>query len=89
MYATPNTVMRGDGFWVSHNDVDTAIYGCVTTALVIAPTGDPVCFLILCGDHRGGYRHLIGDGLAACVGYYKEVFHLAHKMSEPIPEEFA
>lgn len=82
----PNQIMTpaADGFYVSFNDSDTAIYGDVTTALVI---GQMERFLILNGDHRKAYAELSGKGagIDAYVTYFLENQSQLNKHSDPAP----
>ena len=73
--ATPNTVIDGDGFYVSFNDVDLSIYGSETTALVL---GQMEKFFILKGDHRVQYELLIPQGFDACFSYFRSNSQLHH-----------
>lgn len=63
----PNQILQGEGFYISYNDADVAIYGDSTTALVV---GQMERFHILNGDHRAGYADLVPRGLEACLGYF-------------------
>lgn len=66
----PNTIMMhiSRTFYVSYNDVDIAVYGSVTTALV---QGQMQRFFILRGDHRRAYLYLFNrGGFEACYKYY-------------------
>lgn len=80
--SVPNSVIDGEGFFVSHNDRDTGIYGGVTTALV---QGQMERFYILRGDHRQAYAALIASGFDACMAYFKSLPHLHHPMGDPLP----
>ena len=80
----PNTTMDGDGFYVSYNDHDTAIYGSVTTALVL---GQMEKFYVLNGDHRAMYSKLIAHGFDACLGYFEANIGEINKYSEKIKGE--
>ena len=77
----PNTTIDGDGFYVSYNDYDTAIYGAATTALVF---GQMQRFFILTGDHRPQYLELMQDGFHACLDYFKS--QPAHRMSDSVDD---
>lgn len=79
----PNTVVYGDGFYVSYNDHDTAIYGSDTTALVV---GQMQAFYILDGDHRAQYAPLIPKGFEACLDYYRANLGLVNSRSDKLPE---
>ena len=57
---SPNSTTDGDGFFVSYNSRDAAIYGADTTALVV---GQMQKFYILDGDHRLQYAPLIPRAL--------------------------
>lgn len=81
---TPNIVTEGSGFYVSYNQVDAAIYGCDTTALVV---GQMERFYILKGDHRKQYQPLIPSGLAACLAYYQENLKDSHPYSDKLEKE--
>lgn len=77
----PNSVIDGDGFYISYNDYDLRTYGCDTTALVV---GQMEKFYILKGDHRAQYSPLIGEGLDACLAYFKKNIAEAHHYSDTI-----
>jgi len=74
----PNDTMSGNGFYVSYNGHDTAIYGDVTTALV---RGQMEAFYILNGDHMRRYAELIDAGLEACMEYFGENIDQINKRS--------
>jgi hypothetical protein len=74
-----NTIVNGDGFYVSHNDYDQAIYGGQTTGIVI---GQMQGFYILNGDHREAYLPLISQGLAACIEYFYANIGRVNKFSD-------
>ncbi len=76
-----NSTLDGDGFCISHNNHDVALYGCETTAFVIGQ-GDGFC--ILNGDHRKAYAALIPSGFDACLAYFKDNIEQANKRSEHI-----
>jgi hypothetical protein len=80
---TPNTIIEGNGFFVSHNDVDTHIYGGVTTALVL---GQMERFYILMGDHRKQYGPLIPQGFESCLAYFRENIGLSSERSDPLDD---
>jgi hypothetical protein len=80
--AIPNTTMDGAGFYVSHNDHDTAIYGCETTALVL---GQMERFYLLKGDHRRQYAERLALGFEACLDYYRANLADAHSFSDKTP----
>lgn len=75
----PNTVLHGEGFYVSHNDHDIRTYGGETTALVI---GQMQRFYILKGDHRESYAPLIAKGLEACLSYFRSQPDQWHEHSD-------
>lgn len=75
----PNSTQDGEGFYISHNDHDTNLYGDQTTALVL---GQMQTFYILNGDHRAEYAELIPQGLEACLGYFAEHIDQMNKFSE-------
>ena len=78
-----NSVIDGNGFYVSHNDHDLAIYGDETTALVL---GQMERFYILNGDHRQQYAQLMGQGFDACLEYFKANQALRNHRSDVLPE---
>jgi hypothetical protein len=75
----PNDTIDGDGFYVSYNCRDEAIYGCDTTALVF---GQMQAFYILNGDHMAAYADLIVDGFDACMAYFEEHIDQINKRSD-------
>jgi ABC-type sugar transport system substrate-binding protein len=77
----PNSIIDGDGFYVSYNDYDTSIYGCDTTALVF---GQMQKFYILNGDHRSGYAPLIDEGFDACLAFFEAHIAEIHRCSERV-----
>lgn len=77
----PNSIMDGDGFYVSFNDHDVHVYGGETTALVV---GQMEKFFILKGDHRAQYAALINQGLEACRAYFKAHLGDANKYSDKL-----
>lgn len=79
---TPNSVIDGEGFYVSHNDHDHASYGGETTALVV---GQMEKFYILRGDHRKAYAALISRGFEVCLDYFKGHPDLTHPYSNKLP----
>ncbi len=81
--ATPNTVKECEGFYVSHNSQDTAVYGCETTALVL---GQMERFFILKGDHRRQYEARITLGLNACLDYFRTNSGDIHPYSEKLAD---
>ena len=70
-----------DGFYVSYNSYDIAIYGDVTTALVV---GQMQKFYILNGDHRKEYAEIIEDGFNKCLDYFKKNIDKINKNSDRI-----
>ncbi len=68
MHPRPNLVREGDGFHISYNAVDRAIYGSDTTAIVKSPSAH---FLVLNGDHFAELSGLIQQGYEACVEYFR------------------
>lgn len=76
---SPNMILNGDGFYVSYNDVDGAIYGCDTTALVL---GQMQHFYILNGDHRAQYAKLVAQGFDACLAYFTDTIDQINERSE-------
>lgn len=72
-----NTILKGDGFYVSYNK-SVRDYGCVTTALVINNK-----YLILEGDHRKKYSEII-DSNEACIDYFKNNINLIAKYSDTL-----
>ncbi|AJF08203.1 hypothetical protein [Geoalkalibacter subterraneus] len=83
IYPVPNTVIEGDGFYISYNNHDHAIYGCDTTALVF---GQMQAFYILNGDHRAGYAAVMSDGYDACLSYFLARPEKINKFSDKVPE---
>lgn len=87
MFPTPNTTKSGDGFYVSYNAVDYAIYGSDTTALVI---GQMESFHILNGDHQKAYQPLIPQGLDACMAYFEahrdQINHRSDGFAPPLAQ---
>lgn len=80
-----NLILAGDGFYVSYNEYDTAIYGCDTTALVV---GQMEKFYILNGDHREKYSSLIERGFDACMSYFQENISLINIRSDNPPSVY-
>lgn len=78
----PNDTLNGDGFYISYNNYDSAIYGSDTTALVV---GQMEAFYILNGDHMGEYFRRIGEGFDACLDYFEENIDQINKHSEQPP----
>ena len=70
--ALPNSIVRHDGWYISCNTVDHAVYGCDTTAIVI---GQMETFFVMKGDHR---QQLKGLSLSESIAYFvahPESFH--------------
>jgi len=81
-------VPTGSEHWhISYNNYDRALYGSVTTALVL---GQSECFLILNGDHREGLRACIESrdlsvsSLNRCLRYIREHKGSLNFRSDPI-----
>lgn len=70
-----------NGFYISYNNYDIAIYGCVTTALVL---GQMQKFFILKGNHQKQYAELIEQGFDRCLDYYKNNIADSHHRSDKI-----
>lgn len=70
-----------DGFYVSYNSYDIAIYGDVTTALVL---GQGQRFYILNGDHGNEYAKIIKNGFEKCLEYFKKNIMQINKYSEKL-----
>lgn len=70
-----------EGFYVSYNNYDRAIYGDVTTALVL---GQMQKFYILTGNHCEQYKELINQGFIRCLEYFKANITQAHNNSDKI-----
>ena len=68
-----------DGFYVSYNSHDIAVYGDVTTALVI---GQMQKFHILNGNHKEEYAKIIKDGYEKCLEYFKKNITQINKYSD-------
>lgn len=68
-----------DGFYVSYDSYDIAIYGDITTALVV---GQMQKFYILNGDHRKEYTEIIKDGFEKCMDYFKKNIDKINKNSD-------
>lgn len=76
----PNRVTENSpDHYISFNDVDSAIYGCDTTAVVI---GQMCHFYVLCGNHEAA---LIGKSLSDCLDYLYAHADELNKYSEPLP----
>jgi hypothetical protein len=73
-----------DGFYVSYNNYDRAIYGDVTTALVL---GQMQKFYILTGNHCEQYKELINQGFFKCFDYFKANINQVHRYSDEIESE--
>lgn len=68
----PNSIVSHDGWYISYNAVDHAIYGYDTTAIVI---GQMQTFFVMKGDHR---QQLKGLSLSESIAYFvahPESFH--------------
>jgi hypothetical protein len=78
----PNDLISGDGFYVSYNAHDVAIYGSDTTALV---KGQMEAFYILQGNHMAAYAPLIDVGFDACMDYFETNSELISKFSDKPP----
>lgn len=70
-----------DGFYVSYNNYDIAIYGDVTTALVL---GQMQKFYILTGNHSNQYKELINQGFFKCLDCFKSNINQAHIYSDKV-----
>ena len=70
-----------DGFYVSYNNYDIAIYGDVTTALVL---GQMQKFYILTGNHSKQYKELINQGFFKCFNYFKSNLNQAYIYSDKV-----
>lgn len=81
MISLPNVTIDGDGFHVSYNPVDVAIYGDTTTALV---WGQCQHFAILNGNHLDGLRPLLAQGYEACLAYVREHAGDLNMRSDPL-----
>lgn len=78
----PNDIgVETPDFYVSYNTRDIAIYGDVTTALVL---NNPLKFLILNGNHLGNYNTIVqeGGGYEECLDYFKANIHLKSNLSD-------
>ena len=75
----PNRVTDADGFYVSYNNVDSGLYGCDTTAVVV---GQMQRFYILKGNHE---KQLIGKTFEECLNYIHDYINLFHESSDPLP----
>ena len=64
---SPTLPPDGKEYYVSVNYTDVALYGDITTALVV---GQMEQFYILNGDHAEQYTALLPLGLAACEAYF-------------------
>lgn len=67
------------GFCVSYNSYDVAIYGDVTTALVL---GQMQKFYILNGNHSEEYAKIIKDGFEKCMEYFEKNINQINKYSD-------
>lgn len=83
----PNDLTDYRDFSISYNVVDTGIYGCDTTAIVI---GQMQHFMILNGDHVITLEELAGEGgaegLDACIDYFNENQDLRNFRSDDTPD---
>jgi hypothetical protein len=79
----PNSVIQGNGFYISYNNIDIGIYGCDTTALVI---GNMEKFLILNGDFRKQYMQIINNGLDECIAFFKANIEHINEYSETMED---
>jgi hypothetical protein len=70
-----------EGFFISYNNYDINLYGCITTALVL---GQMQKFYILNGDHRKQYEEIIEQGFHKCLSYYKDNINNANKYSDTL-----
>lgn len=78
-YTNHNRTTDGEGFYISYNFADRAIYGCVTTAVVV---GQMQRFYILNGNHE---NELIGKSFAECLDYLHDHAKELNSMSEALP----
>ena len=78
----PNETTEADGFYISYNNHDVAIYGSDTTALVV---GQMEKFYILNGDHRAAYSALIEKGFDACLDYFAGNLSAMNEFSDKLP----
>ena len=76
-----NSIMEGDGFYVSYNAHDFSVYGSDTTALVV---GQMQKFYILNGDHRESYSIFVKQGFEACLSYFKAHISEINKFSDKL-----
>lgn len=81
IYSVPNRIDDYGSFYVSYNNIDYAIYGSDTTALVV---GQMEKFYILDGDHRQAYKELAPKGLMACIDYFHKNSDKINKFSDKI-----
>jgi hypothetical protein len=79
---------RSPHWYISYNDCDTRVYGSDTTALVI---GQGEYFLILNGDHRGGFNKALeydekttDSGLSRCLHYVRDNRDKLNKFSDTL-----
>lgn len=68
-----------DGYYISYNNYDVAIYGDVTTALVL---GQMQRFYILNGNHTEQYAKLFDQGFDACFAYFVDNRDLINDRSD-------
>lgn len=73
----PNEVQDRHGYQVSYNNVDIALYGSDTTAIVVGSTG---AFLVLNGDHRQALAHA---SLEEACAYFHANAELKNEYSDP------
>ena len=81
----PNTVLLEDGYYISYNDRDIAVYGSDTTALVkTGADGMGIKFLILNGNHYDKYKEIIDNGgsYENCLDYFLDNSSMINKMSD-------
>lgn len=72
-----------DGFYISHNNHDTDIYGDETTAIVLGQMQE---FFILNGDHTEELKEAAeSGGLPKCMEYFHEHKELVNERSD-MPE---
>lgn len=90
---SPNSVMPAEEddslddkdplFYLSYNNRDVGLYGCDTTAVVLAQM---LRFYILEGDHRDALAAIKQGGFTACMEYVRQHHDQLHKRSDPIDE---
>lgn len=88
--STDDVDTKSKHWYISYNPVDVSIYGCRTTALVL---GEMEYFLVLNGDHREEFHHIMGlsfeqrkgkSYLRCCLDYIRDHRDLLNKLSEPL-----